>query len=62
MKSYEMITTTQACQISLDHLVSDYNNAIETIWHLRHKLQAQILENEQLWRNAYEKLADKLHG
>ena len=42
MKSYEMITTTHASQISLNQLVSDYNDAIETIWHPQHKLQEHL--------------------
>lgn len=61
MKSYEMITIEQASQLSLKRLVNDYNDAIETIWHLQHKLQEQLLKNEQLWE-AYEDIADKLYG
>lgn len=61
MKSYEMITIEQASRISLERLVNDYNDAIETIWYLQHKLQEQLLENEQLWE-AYEDIADKLYG
>jgi hypothetical protein len=48
MKTYEMITLEQATQRSFDCLVKDYNDAIETIWHLQHELLKQQLETAQL--------------
>lgn len=50
----------QARLISLDRLVNEYNDAIETIWLLQHRPQEQLLKNEHLWKT-YEELADELH-
>lgn len=61
MKSYEMITLEQAASVSLETLVHNYNDAIETIWYIQRKLQEQIAENDQLWK-AYEELSDQLYG
>ena len=61
METYEMITVEQAASVPLKTLVTDYNDAIEMIWYLQHKLQEQMLENDQLWKS-YEELADQLYG
>lgn len=37
MKSYEMITLEQATSVSLETLVHNYNDAIETIWYMQRK-------------------------
>ena len=61
MKSYDLISLEQAASISLEPLVHDYNDAVEMIWHLQQKLLEQMKESDQLWQ-AYEELADQLHG
>lgn len=61
MKSYDLISLEQAASISLEQLVHDYNDAVEMIWHLQQKLLEQMKESDQLWQ-AYEELADQLHG
>lgn len=61
MKTYKTITLEQAGELSLNSLVQNYNDAIETIWHLQNKLSEQIQENEQLWQ-AYEEISDELYG
>ena len=61
MKTYKTITLEQAGELSLNSLVQNYNDAIETIWHLQNKLSEQMQENEQLWK-AYEEISDELSG
>lgn len=61
MKTYKTITLEQAGELSLNSLVQNYNDAIETIWHLQNKLREQMQENEQLWK-AYEEISDELYG
>lgn len=61
MKTYKTITLEQAGELSLNSLVQNYNDAIETIWHLQNKLSKQMQENEQLWK-AYEEISDELYG
>ena len=61
MKTYKTITLEQAGELSLNNLVQNYNDAIETIWHLQSKLSEQMQENEQLWK-AYEEISDELYG
>ena len=61
MKTYKTITLEQAGELSLNILVQNYNDAIETIWHLQNKLSEQMQENEQLWM-AYKKISDELYG
>ena len=61
MKTYKTITLEQAGELSLNILVQNYNDAIETIWHLQNKLCEQMKENEQLWK-AYEEISDELFG
>ena len=61
MKTYKTITLEQAGKLSLNILVQNYNDAIETIWHLQNKLSEQMQENEQLWK-AYEEISDELYG
>ena len=61
MKTYKTITLEQAGELSLNSLVQNYNDAIETIWHLQNKLSEQMQENEQLWM-AYKKISDELYG
>lgn len=61
MKTYKTITLEQAGELSLNSLVQNYNDAIETIWHLQNKLSEQMQENEQLWQ-AYEEISDELYG
>ena len=61
MKTYKTITLEQAGELSLNILVQNYNDAIETIWHLQNKLSEQTQENEQLWK-AYEEISDELYG
>ena len=61
MKTYKTITLEQAGELSLNSLVQNYNDAIETIWYLQNKLSEQMQENEQLWM-AYEKISDELCG
>lgn len=61
MKTYKTITLEQAGELSLNILVQNYNDAIETIWHLQNKLSEQMQENEQLWK-AYEEISDELYG
>lgn len=61
MKTYKTITLEQAGELSLNSLVQNYNDAIETIWHLQNKLSEQMQENEQLWK-AYEEISDELYG
>ena len=61
MKTYKTITLEQAGELSLNSLVQNYNDAIETIWHLQNKLREQMQENEQLWK-AYEEISDALYG
>ena len=61
MKTYKTITLEQAGELSLNILVQNYNDAIETIWHLQNKLSEQMQENEQLWK-AYEEISDEIYG
>lgn len=61
MRTYKTITLEQAGELSLNSLVQNYNDAIETIWHLQNKLSEQMQENEQLWK-AYEEISDELYG
>jgi len=61
MKTYKTITLEQAGELSLNSLVQNYNNAIETIWYLQNKLSEQMQENEQLWK-VYEEISDELYG
>lgn len=61
MKTYKTITLEQAGELSLNSLVQNYNDAIETIWYLQNKLNEQMQENEQLWK-AYEEISDELYG
>lgn len=61
MKTYKTITLEQAGKLSLNILVQNYNDAIETIWYLQNKLSEQMQENEQLWK-AYEEISDELYG
>ena len=61
MKTYKTITLEQAGELSLNILVQNYNDAIETIWYLQNKLSEQMQENEQLWK-AYEEISDELYG
>ena len=61
MKTYKTITLEQAGELSLNSLVQNYNDAIETIWYLQNKLSEQMQENEQLWK-AYEEISDELYG
>lgn len=61
MKTYKTITLEQAEELSLNSLVQNYNDAIETIWYLQNKLNEQMQENEQLWM-AYEEISDELYG
>ena len=61
MKTYKTITLEQAGELSLNSLVQNYNDAIETIWYLQNKLNEQMQENEQLWM-AYEEISDELYG
>lgn len=61
MKTYKTITLEQAGELSLNILVQNYNDAIETIWHLQNKLSEQMQENEQLWK-AYEEISDEFYG
>lgn len=42
MNSYKTITLEQAGELSLNTLVQNYNDAIETIWHLQNKLIEQM--------------------
>ena len=58
MKTYKTITLEQAGELSLNSLVQNYNDAIETIWYLQNKLNEQMQENEQLWM-AYEEISGK---
>lgn len=60
METYKTITLVQASQLSLEYLVRDYNDAIETIWYLQQQLHEQKKENDALWA-AYEEIADKLY-
>ena len=61
MKTYKTIALEQAGELSLNSLVQNYNDAIETIWYLQNKLNEQMQENEQLWK-AYEEISDELYG
>ena len=61
MKTYKTITLEQAGELSLNSLVQNYNDAIETIWYFQNKLNEQMQENEQLWM-AYEEISDELYG
>lgn len=61
MRTYKTITLEQAGELSLNSLVQNYNDAIETIWYLQNKLSEQMQENEQLWM-AYEEISDELYG
>ena len=61
MKTYKTITLEQAGELSLNSLVQNYNDAIETIWYLQNKLNEQMQENEQLWM-AYEEISDEFYG
>ena len=61
MDRYKTITIVQAKELSLERIVQDYNDAIETIWHLQQQLLKEKQENAALW-TAYEELSNQLHG
>ncbi len=61
MKTYELITPEQALHISPGSLIDNYNDAVETIWHLQHLLKELRQENEMLWAT-YEDMSDKMYG
>ena len=61
MNRYKTITLTQAQELSLERLLHEYNDAIETIWHLQQQHLELKQENAALWA-AYEELNNKLYG
>lgn len=61
MNRYKTITLTQAQELSLEQLLHEYNDAIETIWHLQQQHLELKQENAALWA-AYEDLSNKLYG
>ena len=61
MNTYQTITFTQAQELSLERLVHEYNDAIETIWYLQQQLLELKQENAALWAT-HEELSNKLYG
>ena len=61
MDRYKTITIVQAKELSLERIVQDYNDAIETICHLQQQLLEEKQENAALWA-VYEELSNKLYG
>lgn len=61
MEKYNIMTASEAMQLSVKELTDRYNDAIETIWDLQQRLYDERMENEHLWQ-AYEELQDKLFG
>ena len=59
MNRYKTITLTQAQELSLERLLHEYNDAIETIWRLQQQHLEVKQENASLWA-AYEELSKKL--
>lgn len=61
METYERMTLEKAALIPFAQLVDNYNNVIEDIWFLQHRLQELRTENESLWQS-YDELLDHVHG
>lgn len=61
MNTYTMIKNEEIENLTKEHLVAMYNDAVETIWHLNIRLQELIDENESLWES-YDKISNELYG
>lgn len=61
MKTYTILTLEQIRNLTLDQLINEYNELIETIGHLQRKLEEEQKENTMLWQE-FERLTDELYG
>ena len=56
-----MLDKETAMRLSLEQLISRYNDVIETIWYLEYSLK-ELTEEYDLLFVSYEELTDKLFG
>lgn len=58
---YRCLTEEEAEAMTKEHLVFMYNDSVEMIWHLNHRIEQLMKENEEIW-SAYDELSNKYLG
>lgn len=58
---YEKISEQEAQSMTKEHLVFMYNDAVEMIWHLNHRVEDLMTENENVWK-AYDDISNEYLG
>lgn len=61
MKQYKTIKISDLENLTLNDLIKNYNDLVETIWYYQQQIEKLVEENDQIWA-AYEDVSDELYG
>jgi hypothetical protein len=61
MNNYTIIQESQLKDLSKKQMLKMYNDAVEMIYHLQHRI-TELSEEYEMMAEAYEKVSDELYG
>lgn len=61
MKEYKRLTIEEAGNLTINDLIRKYNDSVEEIQYLNYRIK-ELLEEVDLWQDAYDKVSDELYG